>query len=71
MSFTQHKFNVSHLVELSTLTGAIKPAIGENLAGLFTNTEDNSKILKKLKKFSDENFWYLPICDEHRNAMKY
>lgn len=42
MNWTQEKFKVVHLIELSTLTGAIVVALGKKHAGLFTNSDSLS-----------------------------
>jgi len=39
MNWTQEKFKVTDLIELSTLTGAIKVALGKKHAGLFSNCD--------------------------------
>lgn len=45
MTWTQEKFKVQSLVELSTLTGACVVALGGETAGLFSNSEGLAKKL--------------------------
>jgi leucyl aminopeptidase len=40
MNWTQEKFKVVDLIELSTLTGAIIMALGKKHAGLFSNSNE-------------------------------
>lgn len=70
MSYTQKNYPISCMIELSTLTGAVKAAIGETYAGLFTNRLKLVEKMKDISLLSEEQFWHLPINDEHRNAIK-
>ena len=47
MHWTQEKFKVETLIEESTLTGAIIVALGSTMAGLYTNSKQLSKTLRK------------------------
>ena len=49
MSFVQNEYEgVTKLIDIATLTGAIKTALGSETAGLFTNSFNFSKKVKKL-----------------------
>ena len=49
MSFVQNEYEgVTKLIDVATLTGAIKTALGSETAGLFTNSFNFSKKVKKL-----------------------
>ena len=39
MNWTQEKYKVKNMIELSTLTGAIVIALGKKHAGLFSNSD--------------------------------
>ncbi len=43
MHWTQEKYKVKNLIELSTLTGAIIIALGKKHAGLFSNSDSLAK----------------------------
>lgn len=69
-TWVQDKFKPKHMIELSTLTGAVRIALSANIAGIFTNDDE---FLAKYKDAGDhfhEYHWHLPIFDEHRDAMK-
>jgi leucyl aminopeptidase len=55
------------MIELSTLTSAIRTAVGAERAGLFTNTERFVNKMKTLSEFTEEGFWHMPIFEEHRS----
>jgi leucyl aminopeptidase len=58
------------LINLATLTGAVKVALGPTTAGVFGNCEKLENDIKKSGDKVFESFWRLPILDEHRDAMK-
>jgi len=58
------------MIELSTLTGACVVALGNDTAGLFTNSDELSKNLINVSEDVNEPLWSLPIKEEHRKAMK-
>ncbi|CAI2365876.1 unnamed protein product [Moneuplotes crassus] len=71
MTWTQRKFNPNHMIDLATLTGAVMVALGNNIAGIFTNDDE---FMSKFKIAGDsvyENHWHLPINDDHREIMKH
>lgn len=47
MNWTQEKYKTKVMIELSTLTGAIKATLGERYGGAFTNNEE---LVQKLIK---------------------
>ncbi len=45
-------------------------ALGQDMAGLFTNKDDLAEQLNTISKFTHEPIWRLPITQEHRKAME-
>jgi len=70
MTYTQRFYNPKTLIELSTLTGAIKVALGNETAGIFSNDDGLVSDLTSIGAESCEHLWRLPITDEHRDDMK-
>tara|TARA_B100001094_G_scaffold239918_1_gene235472 strand:+ start:6948 stop:8429 length:1482 start_codon:yes stop_codon:yes gene_type:complete len=60
--YTQDKYKPSAMVNLATLTGAISIALGDKIAGLFSNDDDLSNELLKAGDTSGEDLWRMP-CD--------
>ncbi len=58
------------LVDVATLTGACRVALGDKTAGLFSNNEELAKRVLGLGQEVGEPFWRLPILEEHVEAMK-
>jgi leucyl aminopeptidase len=70
LTYVQDKFKPHTIIDLATLTGAVKVALGNYTAGLFSNDDDLAGLIADAGKSVDESFWRLPIFDEHREAMK-
>lgn len=58
------------MIDLATLTGAVKVALGAETAGLFANDDNLANDLLDSGKTTFEPLWRLPIFNEHREAMK-
>ncbi|MFA5250439.1 MAG: leucyl aminopeptidase [Parachlamydiales bacterium] len=65
LSYAIERFQPDHLIDLATLTGAISIALGEEIAGFFTN---DAKLVKKFKtasKNTGEHLWHMPLFNEY------
>lgn len=58
------------IVTLSTLTGAIVAALGDERAGLFTTGEDLRKSFERAADKSGELVWPMPVDENHHRAME-
>lgn len=59
--FTQNKFKPSLMVDLATLTGAIRVCLAEEYAGLFSNDKDLADKLYESGIKTGEKVWQLPL----------
>jgi len=58
------------IVDIATLTGACKVALGKYMAGLMGNNDRLIKQLQKASEISGEKLWHLPSGDEYLEEMK-
>lgn len=58
------------IIDLATLTGACKVALGKHYAGLMSNDDALVKALLEASKASGEKLWHLPSGDEYFEEMK-
>ncbi|MBF6594096.1 MAG: leucyl aminopeptidase [Thermaceae bacterium] len=58
------------IVELSTLTGACVTALGEKVAGLFTNDARLGREVQEAAERAGEKVWPLPMEDEYREMLE-
>jgi leucyl aminopeptidase len=58
------------IIDLATLTGACKVALGKHHAGLMGNDDGLIKALQEAAKASGEKIWHLPSGEEYFDEMK-
>jgi len=59
-----------YLIDLATLTGACMVALGENIAGLWSNDEELAQRLLKSSFQTGEKIWRMPLFDEYKPLIK-
>jgi len=58
------------VIDIATLTGACVIALGNHLAGLFSNDEELSEALKDAGERADDRAWPMPIGEEYAEQLK-
>jgi leucyl aminopeptidase len=71
MHWTQEKYKTSHLIELSTLTGAIIFALGHKYAGLFGNDKGLNSDLKLAGEQIHEECWEMPLNSYYKELVQH
>lgn len=61
---------VDAIVDLATLTGACIVALGDDIAGLFTENEELATTLIYAAEVAGEKFWRLPMEDRYFDGLK-
>jgi leucyl aminopeptidase len=61
LTFVQREYDPSRIIDLATLTGAIVISLGEEAAGLFTNSASWGQEIVDAGKRSGEGFWRMPM----------
>jgi len=69
-SYIIKNYAVKEIVDVATLTGAIVIALGDTVAGMFSNNDDLAKRVFEAGEKTGENVWRMPIRQEHREAIK-
>ncbi len=64
------KQNCSIIIDIATLTGACRVALGQYMAGLMGNDERLIKQLQRAAEDSGEKLWPMPSGDEYAEEMK-
>jgi len=70
ISYCIKHFRPTEIIDLATLTGSIITAIGDTIAGLFSNNDTMADKLFKAGERTGERLWRMPLYDEHRESMK-
>ncbi len=68
--YTQDRFKPKFMIDLATLTGAIVVALGEEFAGLFSNSDLLSEQLMEAGAQVDEKVWRFPFHKNFDAQMK-
>jgi leucyl aminopeptidase len=69
-SYVIKNYAPKEIVNAATLTGAIVVALGDTIAGMFSNNDDLAESLFESGEMVDERLWRMPIYEEHREAVK-
>ena len=69
LSFTEKEFKPKCIIDLATLTGAIIVALGEEYAGLFSNSDELSSKITKAGEKVGEKVWRLPLDKNYDKLM--
>jgi leucyl aminopeptidase len=71
LSYTCERFKPRYILDIATLTGAIRVALGNFVTGLFTHSRDQHQDDRLAKQLSDaghdtgEWLWRLPVDDDY------
>lgn len=64
------KEGLSPLVDVATLTGAVRVALGDVAVGVFSNNEDFSKKVMAAAEQSGERMWQMPMFEDYKELNK-
>lgn len=70
LSYAVLKIKPDRIIDLATLTGSCVVALGENIAGLFCNSEKLSEELLLSSKRSGDLLWRMPLFEDYKNDLK-
>lgn len=69
LSYVQDKYELKTIIDVATLTGAIVVALGDEYAGLFTNSTDLAEDITMLGSVRYEQFWRMPMGKVFRKQL--
>ncbi len=58
------------LIDVATLTGAIKVGLGDDIGGLFSNNDDLAFILQSCSQISGDPLWRMPLMESQLSKLK-
>lgn len=62
--------NPTLMIDLATLTGGIVVALGEEIAGLFSNCDTLANELLKASSHTGEPLWRMPLNEDYKDCLK-
>lgn len=70
LAYAEKNFKPALMIDLATLTGACRVALGERYAGVFSRHPEVTKKLEQASRLSGEKIWYLPLDELHSEQLK-
>lgn len=70
LSFAVMKEKPNYIIDLATLTGACKVALGDDIAGLWCNNDSFAGDFIQSSCTAGEKMWRMPLEDEYRVLLK-
>jgi leucyl aminopeptidase len=69
LAYARLELGATVLVDVATLTGAMKVALGTRTAGLFSSTDGLAEALLVAAVRAGEPVWRMPLLEEHRDLL--
>jgi leucyl aminopeptidase len=70
LSYAVEKIKPDVIIDIATLTGACMVALGEDVAGLFSNNKELARTLLAHAEASGEKLWELPLVSGYKESLK-
>jgi leucyl aminopeptidase len=70
ISYAIKKYKPNFLIDLATLTGACVVALGEKIAGVFSNNDDLAESIVSSGFKTHERCWRMPLPDDYKDLLK-
>ena len=70
MAYAVKKYKPDIMIDLATLTGACVVALGERLAGVFSNDEELSRAVVASGQSVHERCWAMPLPEDYKELLK-
>jgi len=70
LTYVEKEYAPEYIIDIATLTGAIVVALGNEMAGLFSNNDVLSELLSIAGEQSGEELWRFPMNNNYRKMIK-
>ena len=70
LAYAVKTLNPDVLVDVATLTGAMKVSLGLRTGGLFATSDDLATRVTAAGRKAGENWWRMPLLEDHADAVK-
>ena len=70
LAYARLELGATVLVDVATLTGAMKVALGTKTAGLYATTDGLADALRTAGVQAGEPLWRMPLVEEHRDLLE-
>jgi leucyl aminopeptidase len=70
LTYAQNTYKPRAIIDIATLTGGVKIALGSRRAGLLSNSDELAATLQNAGETTGELLWRLPLDDEYFDLLK-
>ena len=70
MAYVSRKYKPQTLIDLATLTGACVVALGEKIAGVFSEDDNLAEAIVASGKKTHERCWRMPLPQDYKEQLK-
>ncbi len=70
LAWAEKNLSPDEMIDMATLTGACRIALGAHAAGLFSNDDVFAARLSQAGRYSGERVWQLPLWEAYRNELE-
>jgi leucyl aminopeptidase len=70
LTYAQNTYKPRAIIDIATLTGGVKIALGTRRAGLLSNSDELASVLQNAGETTGELLWRLPLDDEYFDLLK-
>lgn len=70
LAYSVKRFKPQLIIDFATLTGSIVAALGDKMAGMFTNSDDIRAIFEQAGETSGDRVWPMPLLDSYAKLLE-
>jgi leucyl aminopeptidase len=70
LTFLQERWDPEVIIDIATLTGNIQRALGSDISGLMTNSDELYEELQLAAERSNDKIWRMPLEESYRDAVE-
>lgn len=70
MAYVLKRYKPQMLIDLATLTGSCVVALGEKIAGVFSNDDQLADSIASAGEITHERCWQMPLPDDYKELLK-
>ena len=70
LAYAVKRFKPHLIIDFATLTGSIVAALGDKMAGMFSNSDDLINVFKEAGNLSGDLVWSMPLLDSYSKLLE-
>jgi len=70
LAYSVKRFKPDLIIDFATLTGSIMAALGDKMAGMFSNSDEMIEVFKRAANLSGDLVWPMPLLDSYSKLLE-